>query len=171
MKKLLVLLSLCLPFFSCKTVTMVSYANENFQYFEKNGKFKEEKNFGDKYLFSEIIDLVNASGEGYIIILHAFSEQDFNLSLTLKNVRLSSFSNKILYEKDLLDMPPKSSRTGYNARFSLYAIAYTIEDYLVPAEEVKNPENEYLLLEYDIEGRHYSEKLLRKETGYWLTRT
>lgn len=159
---------LCLVISSCKTDSWVNFESEEYNIF-LTGDYNNKK-FPDDFYYSRIMTVVNVD-----IIIRKFSsnKEIFDCQeIKVAQLELSDDRGNTIYfckEKNLGAYTSSESDTKNNLFYKIYS-------FKVPEEELSRNElikskSQYLMMTYEIDGVKYSEKLIRDEKKYFITRT
>lgn len=148
--------------FSCKTASIVNFESENFERFKNQS---DSQNYPDTFYFARVM-----TASCVDLIFFRFSRDGDCSDILVKNIAVYDDKNVKLFEKEIL----KITSNGFVHKEK--DVDYEIYSYEMPREEfdrttLKNCKTDYIILNFEIGGIKYSEKLNRVEKKYLLTRS
>lgn len=152
------MLFLCFICFSCKTGSIITYENNDFNKTELN-HFKINE---DVYITA---DIKYVGDNNYGLIFHVYSSRDFFENITLQSLKLKDENNILLFEKDSINILIHNNKSFFDSVINLYQRSFLISDYYLTNQEIQMNKKFYIL-EYSVNEQKKMEKLTKKEDKY-----
>lgn len=159
-----IFIGLCMfPVFSCSTASIVNFESIGFREL-RNNDFKLES-LPNVFFFARIMTATSVE-----IIFYNFSKDDIFEKFTIKNLSIKDSNGKIIYEKKQIE--PETTNLLHNEKNCNYKIfSYVLKKEEVDRLFLKKYKTDYLIIHFEINGKIYSDKLLRVENKYLVTKT
>jgi len=164
--KIIVLLLIeCVMFsiLSCKTAAIVNFETSSFEQF-KTGSLSL-KQLPEEFYFARIL-----TANCVDIVIFKFSEKNRFEDIVAKNIVVNDDNGNLIYKRDYLIL------NSYDSIDAINNCHYKTYFYEFPHEEfdriaLRNYKTKYIILNFEINGVKYSEKLIRNEKKYIVSRT
>ena len=148
---------------SCQTASLVNFENEEFEKF-KNGSLNL-KQLPEEYYFARILTATCVD-----IVIFKYSKNNSFENIVAKNLVINDDNGNLIYKRDSMKF------NSYDSTDIINNYHYKTYFYEVPQEEfdritLKNYKTAFITVNFEIDGKQYSEKLKRVEKKYIVTRT
>ena len=161
----IILLLGCLMFttFSCKTASIINFESEAFEKFKSSSIRIEE--YPDTFYYTRITTAVWVQ-----LIFRKFSKENDFSELILQNISIVDDEGLELYKVDnVLIFSNDVLHSENSCNYQIYS--YQIDNSVLSPEVFQKNQTEYIIINFEIDGIKYSEKLTRDEKKYLVTRT
>lgn len=149
--------------FSCKTASIVNFESESFEQFKSNSILIDE--YPDTFYYTRITTAVWVQ-----IIFRKFSKENDFSEIFLQNITIIDDKETELYKAENILLSSNGVlHSENNCNYEIYS--YQIENSDFTPNVLQTYKTEYIILNFEINGIKYSERLKRNEKKYLVTRT
>ena len=162
--KLILIVFLFFSLFSCKTTSLVNYESINYEKFQEGILNISVMSDNDLY-FTRIITATSST-----ICFFRYSEKKDIQDINIKNLKIKDEYENLIYEKQMII--PETTGLIHNENNFYYKIfSFDIDPAELDRQILKNYKTNFIILEFEINGKHLSDKLKKVEKKYIVTPT
>ena len=162
--KIILMLFYLLSLFSCKSASLVNYESINYENFQK-GTLNIPVMTNDDLYFTRIMTATSST-----ICFFRYSEKKDIQDINIKNLKIKDEYENLIYEKQMII--PETTGLIHNENNFYYKIfSFDIDPAELDRQILKNYKTNFIILEFEINGKHLSDKLKKIEKKYIVTPT
>lgn len=149
--------------FSCKRGTFVNFESDAFEEFKKREVNSLE--LPDDFYYTRIM-----TTECVDLIFRKFSLKNEFENINVKNITIADDKGNVIYRKEEIELKP----TGFtyndnNCNYQIYS--YEIDNNEFNRDELRSYKTKYITVNFEINGKTYSETLKKTVSRYPIMRT
>ncbi len=162
--KIILMLLYLLSLFSCKSSSLVNYESINYENFQK-GTLNIPVMTNDDFYFTRIMTATSST-----ICFFRYSEKKDIPDIAINNLKIKDENGNLIYEKSMII--PETTGLIHNEKNFYYKIfSLDIDSAELDRKFLKNYKTQFIIVDFEINGKHLSDKLKKIEKKYVISRT